>query len=1041
MKQFFTLTFCITILFITSASFAQKGMISGVVVDNEGISLPGVTVVVKGTTNGTSTSVDGKYVLDKVKPTDTIQFSFVGYETQLRHVNGNEVINLILKESSEMLDDIQVVAFQKQRKESVIASINTINPGELRQPSSNITAALAGKMSGIIAYQRSGEPGNDNAEFFIRGVTSFGYKNSPLILIDGLEVSSEDLARIEPDNIASFSIMKDATATSLYGSKGANGVIYVTTKEGKKGKARISIRYENSISTPTMTNTFLDGVDYMELYNEALRTRYPTVSLRYDKMKIEGTRNNLHPELYPNVDWYDELFKTSTINKKANLNINGGGDVAQYYLSASYTNENGLLKVDPLNNFNNNIDINRYNLRANVNIKLTRTTRIKVKFSSLFDKYNGPKTEANDIFNQVMQANPVNYPQYYEKTGDYQYLNHTLFGYEGSINSTPNPYAEMVRGFKDRFSSTILSLVQLEQDLEFITKGLNLRAMASIRSYSQNSNERSFLPFFYGINNSSINGTNFSLTQLQEGTEYINEFSTGSYANSKAYFEMVTQYDRAFAKKHRVGALLATYRSEALNTTGGATYLSTLPSRNLGLSGRATYAFDSRYFTELNFGYNGSERFAEDHRFGFFPSMGFGWIVSNQKFFEKLKPTINLFKLKYTYGLVGKDDIWTADDRFLYLSNVNLQNAGMGYNFGNNFDVNYPGYSVVRYSNPDITWEIARKTNYGIELGLWDMMTFMIDYFNEHRTQIYMKREYLPETVGSSAEIWSNIGEMKSHGIDASLDMNYAFSGKFWMSARANFTYATNEVTENGEPDYPYPYMSRIGQPANQLRGLVAERLFVDVNDAINSPNQFGYAVGADFSEDAGSYGPGDIKYVDINEDGKIDDNDMVPIGFPTVPEMVFGFGISTVYKNIDFSFFMQGSANQSFFIDPTSIAPFINDRNALDIIADNHWSEDNPDPYAFWPRLSTTTSANNEKPSTWWLRNGSFVRLKSIEFGYSFPTERWDKKYFSKLRVYFSGLNLLTFSKFKMWDPEMAGYGLGYPTQKVYNIGIQANF
>jgi TonB-linked SusC/RagA family outer membrane protein len=1041
MRRLVVCIISLAFIFITPASLAQNRLVSGVVVDNEGISLPGVTVVVKGITNGTSTSVDGKYVLNDVAPDDTLQFSFVGFETQYKHVGGNEVINVILKESTEILDDIQVVAFQKQKKESVIASINTIKPSELRQPSANVTAALAGKMSGIIAYQRSGEPGNDNAEFFIRGVTSFGYANTPLILIDGLEVSSEDLARIEPDNIASFSIMKDATATSLYGSKGANGVIYVTTKEGRKGKARIAVRYENSISTPTKMNTFLDGVDYMELYNEALRTRYPAASLRYSKTKIEGTRNNLHPELYPNVDWYDELFENSTVNRKANLNIDGGGEVAQYYLSASYTKEKGLLKVDPLNNFNNNIDINRYNLRANVNIKLTRTTKLKVKFSSLFDKYNGPKTEANDIFNQVMQANPVNYPQYFEKTGDYQYLNHTLFGYEGSINATPNPYAEMVQGFKDRFSSTILSLVQLEQDLEFITKGLNLRAMASIRSFSQNTNERSFLPFFYGINNSSINGTNFSLTQLQEGTEYINDFSSGSYANSKVYFEMVTQYDRAFAKKHQVGGLLALYRSEALNITGGATYLSTLPSRNMGMSGRATYAFDSRYFTELNFGYNGSERFAEDHRFGFFPSVGVGWIVSNEKFFENLKNTANLFKLKYTYGLVGKDDIWDASDRFLYLSYVDLQNGGMGYNFGQDFGTSYPGYLVNRYSNPDITWEIAKKSNYGIELGLWDMMTIMVDYFHEHRTQIYMKREYLPETVGSSAEIWSNIGEMKSRGIDGSIDLNHAFSGKFWMSARANFTYATNEVTENGEPDYPYAYMSRIGQPANQLRGFVAERLFVDVNDALNSPNQFGYAVAEDFSQGGDSYGAGDIKYVDVNEDGKIDDNDMVPIGFPTVPEIVFGFGISTVYKDFDFSFFMQGSAYQSFFIDPGSIAPFINDRNALDIIADNHWSDDNPDPYAFWPRLSTTTSANNEKPSTWWLRNGSFVRLKSLEIGYSFPTERWDKKYFSKLRFYFSGLNLLTFSKFKMWDPEMAGFGLGYPTQKVYNIGIQANF
>lgn len=394
------------VLFPAYGLFAQAGLVKGLIVDQDGIPLPGVTVVVKGTSTGTVTTLDGNYALADVAPADTLQFSFIGYETEYRLVGQQETINVVFTQSAESLEEVQIVAFQKQKKESVIGSINTINPDELIQAPTNITASLAGRMAGIISYQRSGEPGQDNAEFFVRGVTTFGYKNNPLILIDGLEVTANDLARMEPSNIASFSIMKDATATALYGARGANGVILVTTKEGRKGKARVSVRVENSLASPTMRNEFLDGVSYMELFNKAERTRDNEALLHYSKQKIEGTRRNEDSFIYPNVDWYDELFNNFAMNTKANMNVNGGGEIAQYYLSASYVNEEGLLKVDNRNNFNNNIDINRYNLRANINMNLTKTTRAAVKFNSQFERYNGPSVNANDIFNGVMQANP-----------------------------------------------------------------------------------------------------------------------------------------------------------------------------------------------------------------------------------------------------------------------------------------------------------------------------------------------------------------------------------------------------------------------------------------------------------------------------------------------------------------------------------------------------------------------------------------------------------------------------------------------------------
>lgn len=1018
------------LLLFVQLSHAQSVLVKGQVVDIEGNPLPGVSVLKIGSTIGTITSLDGKFVFSNLSEQDSLRFTYVGYNTERIKVGQQTTINVIMKETSSALAEVQVVAFQTQKKNSVIGSINTVSPADLKIAPTNLTNALAGKIAGIISYQRSGEPGQDNAEFFIRGVTSFGYANGPLILIDGLEVSTNDLARIEPDNIASFSIMKDATATALYGARGANGVILVTTKSGKKGKANISVRIENSITSPTMENQFLDGVEYMELYNKALRTRDPEALLYYSKDKIEGTRNGLNPQIYPNINWYNELFRSTVQNQKANMSVSGGGEVAQYYLSVSYTNEKGLLMVDNLNNFNNNIDIKRYNLRANIDVNLTKTTKAAVKFYSLIDRYNGPQNDAGSIFSMVMQANPVNFPKFYEKDESTQYVNHVLFGNKGN-GGYPNPYAEMVRGYKDRFSSTTTAQFQLEQDLGMLLKGLKIRGMASLNSYGMSETSRGFTPFYYGLKEvDSEAGVIHSIEQISEGTEYLNTSPANKSASNSFYFEGVAQYNGVFKEKHEVGGLLVAYARELLTDAGNDVYAS-LPFRNMGISGRATYAYDSRYFTELNFGYNGSEKFSRQHRFGFFPSAGLGWVVSNEKFFtEEMKKVVSMLKFKATYGLVGNDAI--SSNRFYYLSSVNLNDGGKGHVWGEDFGNSYNGYNISNYANPEVTWEIAEKTNWGLELGLFNDLTLQVDYFTENRKNIYMWRDYIPATMGLTAPIASNIGKAESHGVDGSIDYKVSINKDLWITSRLNFTYATNMIVENGEPQYPYPYMSNIGQPMNQPRGLVAERLFVDELDVLNSPVQY---------NQVGGYMAGDIKYVDINRDGKIDDSDMVPIGFPTVPEIVYGFGTSVGYKNIDFSFFFQGSARSSFFIDPVSISPFVNERNALKIIADNHWSDENPDPNAFWPRMSVNAVSNNEKPSTWWLRNGSFLRLKSVELGYSLPEKFLNKIDVEKARLYISGTNLLVFSKFKLWDPEMGGRGLGYPPQKIVNIGLNINF
>jgi len=1034
MNPILKLVFSLVFFLCVFEGQAQSILITGKTVDKEGAPLPGVSIVVKGSSNGTSSSFDGDYALTVNSKEDILQFSYLGFDTKELAVANNTVINMVLTESQESLEEVQIVAFQKQKKSSVIASINTIKPSELKQPSSNLTAALAGRLAGVISYQRSGEPGQDNAEFFIRGVTSFGYKNSPLIMIDGLEVTSNDLARIDPENINSFSIMKDATATALYGARGANGVILVTTKEGKKGKPKISVRIENSFSAPTKINQFLGAVDYMELYNSALRTRDNNALLLYSKNKIEGTRNGLDSNIYPNVDWYSEMFRDYIMNKRINLNVSGGGDIAQYYLSITQSNEKGLLEVDALNNFNNNIDINRSNLRANININLSKTTTAKVKFYSLYERYNGPVDDADALFEGVVNANPANFPKYYDFEDANQFYNHTLFGNKGN-GGFSNPYADMVKGYKDRFRSTILSQFQLEQDLSFVTEGLKVRAMASVKSYSSNENTRSFTPFYYGVYEAETEeGVSNLLYQIQEGTEYLNNPQVSNEANSNFYFEFVTQYSRTFNKKHDVGALVVFNRTEKLNTIGGGnSAYTTLPSRNLGLSGRFTYAYDDRYFSEFNFGFNGTEKFAKNNRFGFFPSAGFGWNVSNESFFEKIKPVVSLLRLKYTYGIVGNDAISGPEDRFFYLSDVNISDGGKGYTFGEQFNNYYPGYYISRYPNPEVSWEIAKKANYGLELGLFKKATLQVDYFTEERSNIYMSRDYVPETFGSTATIKSNVGEVHSHGIDISLDSNFSFVNGFWLTTRGNFTYATNEIIKNGEPVYPYDYLSKKGYSVNQEWGYLAERLFIDQADIDASPSQFNQGNNSELG-----YLAGDIKYTDVNKDGKVDELDRVPIGQPTIPEIVYGFGASMGYKNFDMSFFFQGVAKQSFFIDPNKIAPFVDQGNALSVIANNHWSDKNPDPNAFWPRLSTSPVTNNEERSTWWLRDADFLRLKSLEIGYSLPENLMKKAHLQSTRIYLSGLNLFALSKFKLWDPEMGDNGLGYPTQRVVNLGLQ---
>jgi len=1016
-----------------------KKMLKGKVVDNLESPLPGATITIEGSTRGVTTDIDGSFSIE-VTPTDKIIVQFLGMESQTITVGNQNDITIKLKEKADLLDEVTVVAFAKQRKESVIASVSTIKPSDLKVPSSNLTTSFAGRIAGLISYQRTGEPGQDNADFFIRGVTTFGKSSraNPLILIDGVEMTSDELSRLTTDDIASFSIMKDANATALYGARGANGVILVTTKEGKEGKVHVQLRLEGSYSTPTEHIKLADPVTYMRLHNEAVRTRDAMAALPYSTAKIMNTERGLDPLRYPAIDWQDMLFKNQTFNQRYNLNISGGGKVARYYIAASYSKDNGILKEDKRNNFNNNISIDKYLLRANVNVNLTKTTEAIVRLYGSFEDYSGPLDGGSALYKKAMHANPVLFQPFYPADQANEYTKHILFG-NYDTGDYLNPYAEMVKGYTTRDRSNMFAQFELKQNLDFITKGLSARGLFNVSRYSLLKVNHSFKPFYYQIANTT-NLNDYTLIPLNPdgGTDYLDYNKQPQTLNSTMYFEGAIQYNREFAEKHNVSGLMVYTMREYLDGNANNLQLS-LPYRNIGLAGRFTYGYDKRYFLEMNFGYNGSERFAKNERFGFFPSAGLGWVVSNEKFMEPYQKFISKLKLKATYGLVGNDNIGEESDRFFYLSQVNMNDSGKGFTFGEDFNYTRNGISISRYADSNITWEVSRKMNLGFELGLWNSLEVQFDYFTEKRTNILQIRQDIPTTMGLQAQPQANIGEAKGHGIDLSVDYNKSFTKNFWAIFSGNFTYATSKYLVYEEPDYVQtPWRSRIGQKLSQRWGYVAERLFLDDEEVKNSPKQM-----------FGEYGAGDIKYKDINGDMKIDENDQVPIGYPTTPEIIYGFGLTTGYKNFDFSFFFQGSARSSFWIDPTATAPFVSDsslggnnqRALLKYWADSHWSEDNRDIFALWPRLSNVANENNQQTSTWFMRDGSFLRLKSVEIGYSLP-QKWIRPIsLQNVRLYTTGSNLLVFSKFKMWDPEMAGNGFSYPLQRVFNFGINIEF
>lgn len=1054
--------------------FAQT--ISGKVTSlSDGDGLPGVTVVVKGSQIGTVTDVEGNYNINVPNADAVLVFSFIGYVTQEQAVGDRTVLNVVLSADVTSLDEVVVVGFGTQKRESVVGAMSSVKPSELKIPASNLTTALAGRISGLISYQTSGEPGADNAQFFVRGVASFNGQNGPLILIDGVELSMDDLARLQPDDIESFAVLKDPTTTAIYGARGANGIILVTTKVGEEGPAVVNVRIENSFSQPIGLVDLADPVTHMRLQNEANRTRGEFAT--FTEEQIAGTIRGGNPNIYPATDWYQTLFREYTNTSRVNLNVRGGGKKVRYYVAGSFNKDNGLLQVEKTNNFTNDINLKRYLLRSNINIDLHENTEMIVRLHSTIDDYRGPLQGGNAIYNAAVRTSPTRFPAVYDADPSLIGVPHVLFGNAlsprgggifsgGDDSAIPvwfNPYAELQRGYRD--TRRQLSLVQLEfkQKLDAILPGLNARFLGNVNTTSFFENRRGYAPYFYRLSTFDPFTEAYSLirTATESGDESLNLLGGERTNNSVSYMEAALNYNQTFKGKHTVGALVVVIGREYLDGNANTVQLS-LPSRNLGVSGRYNYDYDNRYFAEFNFGYNGSERFARNNRFGFFPSFGVGWLLSNESFLASLTPMVSRLKLRASFGWVGNDRIGDdRNDRFFYLSEVDLTSGQNSATFGRELNEPISGVIIRRYANPLVTWERSEKANLGLEVNLLDdAIQFRVDAFHEKRTSILQERSDIPSTLGLQAALKTNVGEVTAQGIDASLDVNHYFSDDFWITGRGTFTHSDNQYLVFEEPNFAAigaPWKSNIGNNVTVSHGYIAERLFVDDEEALNSPVQFG-SPGID-------YGGGDIKYKDLNDDGVITTLDRAPIGKPEIPKIIYGAGISAGYKKFDINLFFQGLSEVSFFIDPIKTGPFVNsiqeaginvvrdgtgngfgngllsENGLLQAYADSHWSEENRDVYAIWPRLSTTVVSNNVERSTWWLRDGSFLRLKQVEIGYTILKNKQNKLGLSNVRIYATGTNLFTWSKFDLWDPELGGNGLNYPLQRVINLGLHVGF
>ena len=1021
----------------------NKRKISGRVTDIKGEPLIGVNVTVDGDANGSITNMDGLYEIFVTKKSVVLKFTYIGFKTsEIRTNASTNIYDVTLEEQVNELEETVIVGYGTQRKISNIGAQSSMKMEDIKTPSASLTTTLAGRLAGVVAVQRTGEPGKDAADIWIRGISTPN-TSSPLVLVDGVERSFND---IDPEDIESLTTLKDASATAVYGVRGANGVILIKTKPGKVGKPTVSADYYESFTRFTKMVDLADGITYMNAANEAMRN--DGIATKYTEDQIRNTIAGKDPYLYPNVDWLKEIFNDWGHNRRVNVNVRGGSEKVAYYASVSYFNETGMTVTDKnINTYDSKMKYSRYNFTTNLNIDVTPTTKVEIGAQGYLGEGNYPAISSADLYNAAMSISPVEYPKMFFVNGE-AYVPGT-----STNNNFNNPYSQATRrGYDNLTKNQIYSNLRVTQNLDMLTKGLKLTAMYAFDVYNEIHVHQDRAESTYNFLDTSVpydmNGQPI-LQRIYEGSNVLS-YKQETSGNKKTYLEASLNYDRTFNDDHRVSALfLFNQQSKLLYPKG--TLEDAIPYRMMGIAGRATYSWKDRYFAEFNIGYNGAENFSPKHRFGTFPAFGVGWVVSNEKFWQPLSKAVSFLKIRYTDGKVGNSEV--SDRRFMYLDQMK-ENGDYGYKFGPN-GTKWAGYETVNMA-VDLIWEESRKQDLGIDLKLFnDDLSIVFDLFKERRENILLKREHsMPSFLGyNTSAPYGNIGIIENKGFDGTIEYNKRINKDWVIALRGNVTFNKDKWIQGELPEQKYEWMNQYGHNINGVKGYVAEGLFTQAEiddmarwESLSDANKA--ITPKPFASQFGTVKAGDIKYKDLNNDGQIDAYDQTYISRGDVPTTVYGFGFTVGWKDLSVGMMFQGVAGAERVLNGSSINPFNGGGGSGNLYSniDDRWTEENPDQNAFYPRLSygseTTSSINNFQKSTWWVRNMNFLRLKTLQLSYNLPKPWVNKVHLKNAAVYVMGTNLFTLSRFKLWDPELnTDNGASYPNTTSYSVGINFTF
>ena len=1021
----------------------NKRKISGRVTDIKGEPLIGVNVTVDGDANGSITNMDGLYEIFVTKKSVVLKFTYIGFKTsEIRTNASTNIYDVTLEEQVNELEETVIVGYGTQRKISNIGAQSSMKMEDIKTPSASLTTTLAGRLAGVVAVQRTGEPGKDAADIWIRGISTPN-TSSPLVLVDGVERSFND---IDPEDIESLTTLKDASATAVYGVRGANGVILIKTKPGKVGKPTVSADYYESFTRFTKMVDLADGITYMNAANEAMRN--DGIATKYTEDQIRNTIAGKDPYLYPNVDWLKEIFNDWGHNRRVNVNVRGGSEKVAYYASVSYFNETGMTVTDKnIDTYDSKMKYSRYNFTTNLNIDVTPTTKVEIGAQGYLGEGNYPAISSADLYNAAMSISPVEYPKMFFVNGE------AFVPGTSTNNNFNNPYSQATRrGYDNLTKNQIYSNLRVTQDLDMLTKGLKLTAMYAFDVYNEIHVHQDRAESTYNFLDTSVpydmNGQPI-LQRIYEGSNVLS-YKQETSGNKKTYLEASLNYDRTFNDDHRVSALfLFNQQSKLLYPKG--TLEDAIPYRMMGIAGRATYSWKDRYFAEFNIGYNGAENFSPKHRFGTFPAFGVGWVVSNEKFWQPLSKAVSFLKIRYTDGKVGNSEV--SDRRFMYLDQMK-ENGDYGYKFGPN-GTKWSGYETVNMA-VDLIWEESRKQDLGIDLKLFnDDLSIVFDLFKERRENILLKREHsIPSFLGyNTSAPYGNIGIIENKGFDGTIEYNKRINKDWVIALRGNVTFNKDKWIQGELPEQKYEWMNQYGHNINGVKGYVAEGLFTQTEiddmarwESLSDANKA--ITPKPFASQFGTVKAGDIKYKDLNNAGQIDAYDQTYISRGDVPTTVYGFGFTVGWKDLSVGMMFQGVAGAERVLNGSSVNPFNGGGGSGNLYSNigDRWTEENPDQNAFYPRLSygseTTSNINNFQKSTWWVRNMNFLRLKTLQISYNLPKPWVNKVHLKNAAVYVMGTNLFTLSRFKLWDPELnTDNGASYPNTTSYSVGINFTF